>query len=781
MTLARRLALRPHPVSLHRIAAAAALLGAQLGASAQQTTAADTAATPEAGKLPTVTITAERRRENIRDVPNSVSTIGADLLDAVNTGGQDLRGISGRVPSLNIESSFGRAFPRFYIRGYGNTDFRLNASQPVSLVYDDVVQENPILKGFPAFDLAGIEVARGPQGTLFGRNTPAGVVKFDSVRPGKNFEGYGSLSVGTFTTLNAEGAINVPTSERSALRLSLLNQTRNDWVHNTIPSGLTQDFEGYRDSAFRGQWLFEAGKDFSLLANVHARDLNGSARLFRANIIQPGTNNLVAGFDERQISTDGKNEQTLTNFGTNLRIRWGLGNLALYSITGFEHVKAFSRGDIDGGFGNVFAPTMGPGVIPFSSETADGMPKHQQWTQEFRVESNYAAALNWQAGVYLFHEDYRVESFDYDTPNGSVQDGYERVRQKNDAYAVFGAINYAVSPALKLRAGIRYTQDKKQFDVEDYNTTAFVPCVLSGKCTLAQLAAQEPDGNLSASPKDNKVSWDLSGTYALNQAANLYARVATGFRGSSVQGAGAFNAKSVAGPETNTSVEAGVKADLLDGRARVNFGVFHYTVKDLQLTAVGGAANSNILLNAKKAVGQGFELDATAFLTDNLLASVGVGYNDTKLKDPGLAVSPCGTGLFPPPQLNCTVTDPLDANGKALIDGNPLPQAPRTTVNFTLRYSQPVAAGGEWYVLTDWVYRSKVNFFLYESIEFTGKPLTEGGLRAGYLWGNGKYEAAAFVRNLTNQIRVVGGIDFNNLTGFINEPRTYGLQFKAAF
>lgn len=80
-----------------------------------------------------------------------------------------------------------------------------------------------------------------------------------------------------------------------------------------------------------------------------------------------------------------------------------------------------------------------------------------------------------------------------------------------------------------------------------------------------------------------------------------------------------------------------------------------------------------------------------------------------------------------------------------------------------------------------WIYRSKINFFLYESVEFTGKPLTEGGLRAGYLWGRGKYEAAAFVRNLTNQIRVVGGIDFNNLTGFINEPRTYGLQFKALF
>jgi iron complex outermembrane receptor protein len=696
--------------------------------------------------------------------------------------------LSGRVPSLNIESSFGRAFPRFYIRGYGNTDFRLNASQPVSLVYDDVVQENPILKGFPVFDVARIEVLRGPQGTLFGRNTPAGVVKFDSVRPElKKSEGYGSLSIGTYSTINAEGAMNVPLGNDSALRISLLNQTRDDWVKNTVPTGLTQDLEGYRDSALRLQWLFEPNKDFSALANVHVRDFNGSARLFRANIIQPGTNELVAGFDAKQISTDGKNSSELQNYGANLRLRWNLGDMALYSITGFEQVHTYSRGDIDGGYGAVFLPpgASGPGAIPFASESADGIPKHQQWTQEFRLESNSSGPLNWQAGLFFFHEDYKIESFSYDSLAGSAQDGYERVRQKNDAVALFGALNYAVSPELKLRAGLRYTKDKKDFNVEDYNNSGFAPCVgptlgfIPGppKCTLAQLGALGP---LSASPSDSKVDWDLSGTYALDKATNLYARAATGFRAASVQGASAFNDQSVAGPENNTSVEAGVKADLFDRRARLNFGLFSYKVKDLQLTAVGGAANANVLVSAKEATGQGFELDLQAFLTDKLLATFGVGYNDTKIKDPTLSVSPCGTGLNPAPQLNCVVTDPLDANGKALINGNPLPQAPKTTVNFNLRYSQPTPTG-EWYAFTDWVYRSKVNFFLYESTEFTGKSLTEGGIRLGYVWGNGKYDAAVFGRNITDQIRVVGGIDFNNLTGFVNEPRTWGVQFKATF
>jgi iron complex outermembrane recepter protein len=721
--------------------------------------------------LQTITITAERREENIKDVPNSVSTLAGEFLDVLNTSGQDLRGLSGRVPSLNIESSFGRAFPRFYIRGYGNTDFRLNASQPVSLVYDDVVQENPILKGFPAFDLEQIEVARGPQGTLFGRNTPAGVVKFESVKPGRKLEGYGSIGIGTLGTTNLEGALTIPLSSTASTRISVLDQRRSDWVDNDHDAGPTQKLEGYRDSALRAQLLLEPDKGFRALLNLHARDLDGSARLFRANIIEPGSNGLVAGFDREKVFHDGANESKLQTLGANARLRWNLGGLVLHSITGYESLDTYNRGDIDGGFGASFLPDSGPGTIPFASETADGIPKHRQLTQEIRLESDSKGPLNWQAGVYFFNEDYQVESFSFDSLNGGAQDGYQRIRQKNTASALFGALRWQAAPALELRGGLRHTRDKKTLDVLEYSNSGFVPCVLLAKCTLAQLAGQEPDGNLSASPSDGKTNWDLSAVYALSKDVNLFARAATGFRASSIQSAGAFNGKSVAGPETNTSFELGAKAELWNRRARLSFSAFSYTVKDLQLTAVGGAANANILLNADKAAGQGFELDLTAYLSDNLLATLGLGYNDTKIKDSDLAVSVCAS---------CTVTDPLDANGKALINGNPLPQAPKVTANFTLRYGTPLA-GGDFYVLTDWAYRSEVNFFLYESKEFTGKSSLEGGLRVGYLWGNGKYEAALYGRNVTDQVRIVGGIDFNNLTGFINEPRTWGVQFKAQF
>ena len=710
-----------------------------------------------AGVLQTVTVTAERRVENIKDVPSSVSTLSGEKLDVLSSGGQDIRLLSGRVPSLNIESSFGRAFPRFYIRGYGNPDFRANASQPVSLVYDDVVLESPLLKGFPIFDLARVEVLAGPQGSLFGRNTPGGVVKLDSVAPEIGAtDGYGSLSYGTFGTGNVEAAKSFALGSQWAARVAMLYQHRDDWITNTYAPGPTRKTEGYDDRAARVQLLYKPGSDFSALFNAHARSLDGSARVFRANIIKKGTNDLVDGFEPSQFSTDGRNEQHITSYGGSARLRWLFGDYALNSITGIESVHTYSRGDIDGGFGAVFAPPSGPGLIPFPSETAGALHGHRQVTQEFRVESRYAAPLNWQAGVYYFNERFISDSYAYNSLGGGAQTSVLTDRQKSTSWAAFGSLKYDLTPALSMRAGLRYTKDQK---------------------TLVSNAAVLPPSSqvngTSADLSDSKPSGDVSVLYKLSPATNVYARVATGYRGSSVQPASAFGAQSLAGQEDTVSYEAGIKSDLLDKRARISFNVFHYDVKDLQLTEVGGGGNTNTLKVAKKASGQGFELNLDAYVTPYLLVTASASYNDTKIKDPDLVVSGCGGG--------CTVLNPSNGAGKFFINGNALPNAPKWIATVTGRYAIPTASGGEWFVYTDWSYRSKVNFFLYESIEFTGKAYTEGGLRIGYLWNDGKYEVAAFARNITNKVVATGGIDFNNLTGFINDPRTLGIQFKTQF
>ncbi len=724
--------------------------------------------TPEAAlapqRLESVIVTAQRRSENIREVPLSVSTLKGDHLDALIAGGDDIRFLSGRTPSLSVESDYGRSFPRFYIRGQGNTDFDLNASQPVGLVVDDIVQESPMLKGFPVFDVDQIEVLRGPQGTLFGRNSPAGVIKFDSVKPQFKTEGYLNLGIGNYGAKNAEGVYNLPMSDTVAARLSVQTQNRDDRVHNPRPTG-TRDLEGYHDNALRLQVLVQPNKDFSALFNVHARDLGNNATLFRANIIKQGTNELVDGFDYGNYPTDGINKQTLRTKGANMRLNWNLGEVTLHSITGYESAHFYSRADVDGGYGAVYAPPMGPGYIPFAVETADVLPNHHQFTQEFRAESNYAGPLQWIGGVFLFREHIQIDSIAFDSLSaGNPQNPfYSTQTQDTRSWAAFGTLNYAVSDKLKLRGGLRYTTDSKDFSAKRVEATTAGPFVIDNT--------------------SHNVSWDASAMYALDKDTNLFARVATGYRAPSMQGrlSGLSDRPSFAGAEKALSYEAGIKEDLFDRRARLSASVFQYRVKDKQLTAGSGTVNMNQLINADKVTGQGVELDAQAILTDNLRMTLGGSYNQTEIKDGKLFVQYCGNYANTNGVAGCTVTNPAGPfPGTVYINGNPLPRAPTWQGNFTLTYSVPYK-DGDLYAMTDWDYRSTYNMFLYEAREYKAKPLAQGGLRVGYKWDNGKYELAAYSRNITNRIQVTGAIDFDNLTGMLNEPRTYGLQFKVNF
>jgi iron complex outermembrane receptor protein len=710
----------------------------------------------EEATLDRITVVAQKREQDLQDVPVSVSVLSDEKLNAFTTGGRDIRVLSSRLPSLQIESSFGRAFPRFYIRGLGNTDFDLNASQPVSLVYDGVVLENPILKGFPIFDLERIEMLRGPQGTTFGRNTPAGALLFESRKPSQTTDAYAQLAYGEHNTVNFEGAYGGPINNSWSFRASALYQRRDDFVNNTF-SGESDALGGHEEFAARFQLLYENGP-LSALTNFHLRDLDATARLFRANAIEPGTNNLVDHFSFRNVAIDGGNVQDLKAYGGSLTIDYDFGAVVLTSITGVETVDIIGRGDIDGGFGASFAPPFGPGFIPFPAESADGLSDHRQITQEVRLSSATSSPLQWQAGLYYFYEDLTVDSFNYDTLAGGVLNGFAQQEQETTALAVFGSIDYAFSDRLSGRVGLRISSDDKDFVAQR---------------TLSPIGAG-PTPLLRANPDDTEYAWDASLTYAASEDVNLYTRLARGFRAPSVQGRLLFgDSVSVADTETLLSWEVGMKSLLLDRRLRANVSLFAYEIDNQQLTAVGGQANFNQLVNADSTTGHGIEVDLEAFVSDRLTLTAGASYNHTEIDDPNLAIQPCGSG--------CTVLDPPGSRpGTVSIDGNRLPHAPRWVANATARYAVPFR-NGELFAYTDWAYRTEVNFFLYDSVEYRGGSLLEGGLRLGYNWDLGRQEFVFYGRNITDRIRATGGIDFNNLTAFVIEPRTWGAQYIRKF
>jgi iron complex outermembrane receptor protein len=279
----------------------------------------------------------------------------------------------------------------------------------------------------------------------------------------------------------------------------------------------------------------------------------------------------------------------------------------------------------------------------------------------------------------------------------------------------------------------------------------------------------------SISVDDDYLSWDLGFTYDINEDWSLFGRLANASRGPVT--IGRFGFVSAADTETSNSIEFGLKSTLLGGRARWNTSVYTFVNDDQQLSATGGGANVNRLLNADEVNGQGIEMDFEILITDNFLLIANASYNKTEINDPGLADLACGS--VP----SCTVLDPLIEAGAGPfgedvvdIDGNPLPRAPEVMANIALQYNIPLAEG-DVYIHTDWNYRDDSNLFLHESIEFVADERWLGGLRVGYRSDNG-LDVALVGRNITDELTVDGGINFNNLTVFINEPAFWGIEVR---
>jgi iron complex outermembrane receptor protein len=710
-----------------------------LAALASALAVAPAAFAQDATKVGEVIITAQKRSENLQDVPVSVAAISGERLQSIFAAGEDILALSAKTPGLYAESSNGRVAPRFYIRGLGNADFDLAASQPVSIIQDEVVLENVVLKSSPIYDLDHVEVLRGPQGTLFGRNTTAGIVKFDTIKPTEEMTGRASASYGTYNTFNFDGGVGGALVEgKVAARASFLFQHRDNWINNGYTHKDDQ-LGGYDERAARLQVLFTPTEKLSALFNIHGRDLDGTAAVFRANILTKGSNKLNSNYvtDTVYYDAGGNNPQKYKGFGGSANVQYDFGPTKLTSITAYENTHGFSRGDIDGG-----NPT-GPGIIPFQSESQDGLKNLYQWTQELRLASNTPGPLTWQVGGFYFDTKYAIRTDPFFAPATVLQ-------QKNKSWAAFGQASYKFTDQLTVTGGLRYTKDDKDLKV------------LYG-----------PNMAAPVSVSDSKVTWDLSAFYKLTDDISAYAKVASGFRGPSIQGRDIafFSPASAAKSETIMSYEAGLKSELLDRRIRLNGAVFTYTITDPQFSAVGGGSNSNRLINAKKGEAYGLELDGEFVVTPNLVLTAGYSYNHTKIKDNTLAVAVCAA---------CTITNPLNAAGQALVNGNPFPNAPKYIFDFTARYAYPIASG-ELFAYTDWKVQGFTNFFLYESKEFYSKGDFEGGLKLGYANKAAGWEVAAFARNITNEHNLRGAIDFDNLTGFVNDPRVIGISVDTHF
>lgn len=718
--------------------------------------------------LEEVLVTAQLRDESIQEVPISITNMAGDRLNARFASGDDILALSSAAPGLYIETSNGRLAPRFYLRGLGNADFTAAASQPVLLMMDDVVMEKSALKGFPLFDMESVEVIRGPQGTLFGRNTTAGIVKINTRRPTEETEGYVNLTAGNYGTYNFEGALGGTLIDNTLTgRISVLSQNRDDWVDNGF-TGENDALGGFNIGAARLQLQWTPTEDLTFWLMHQLQDSESTTSLFRANVLSQGSNKLNSNFDRDRVFYDGGdgNQGRIESNGTTMRMDWNVGDYTLTSITSYQDITdRFGRGDIDGGFGCLFTceGPAGPASDPFNPAASPfvvnvdtgGDQDLEQFTQEIRLASNFDGRFNYQVGYFYFRDDFFGSAANQSAGATAFRVG-STAEIENTTHAFFGQGTYEVTDRLTLTAGLRYTDDEKE--ATNIRFTDGVPSEVLPQINL----------------EDDNVSWDLSFSYAASDAGQVYARLASAFRAPTIQDRLEDDPEvTTADSETIMSYEIGYKAEY--DRLRYNAAAFYYVIDDIQLTAVGGADNSTTLLNGEEGTGYGVEFEVEYIATDNLTLSGGFGYAKTEINDSSLAVAPCGSGL-------CTVTDPLNAAGLALIDGNPFQHAPEWTANFEIDYVYPLkGSNAEMYLFSDWKFRGETNDFLYESIEYTTDTQFEGGLRLGYRNLDKNYQIGLFGRNITDEENILGGIDFANLLAYTNEPRAWGIEANWRF
>ncbi|MBB4086015.1 TonB-dependent receptor [Sphingomonas carotinifaciens] len=776
----------------------AALLGSALGVLAIVPAAAQTADTatsaadtqPAAEGLEDITVTAERRSESLNRVPVSVAVVGGADLRSFQTGGEDILALSGRVPGLYAETTTGRIFPRFYIRGLGNIDFYLGASQPVSVIQDDVVLEHVVLKSNPAFDVAQVEVLRGPQGSLFGRNTTAGIIKIDTIKPTQTFQSRATASIGSYNTMHLDAGVGGPIiKDVLAFRVSALIQHRDDWIDNTY-AGPSLDgtltprenaMGGFTERDVRLQLAFTPTDRLSFDLSGHARWYDGTSTVFHRAALKRGSNDVSGEPRDRIALDEGRdNPQSYETQGASLRANWDMGAASLTSITAYERTSGFSAGDTDGGAAANFPVN---GVANGYGLSLGRVRDLDQWTQEVRLASNGTGPFRWQVGGIYFDSrdttDFYQRRFlllpaynplQPGNPNTNNPDNWVRLRNTNTSWGVFGQVSYEVVPDLTITAGGRISEDSKR--------------------TRLVKAPGRPDGGVvyrgrtDVSLSDTQPSWDLSALYQVNPDLSVYVRAARGFRGPTIQGRSAvFNSDfTTADSEKNLSFETGFKSNLFGNTLRLNASAFAYRVSDIQLN--GNDADGNgVLFNADKAVAYGLEADAQWLPVRNLALSAGVSLLHSEIRDSRVYAQVCALNG----QVVCTVQDPTITRTifgapavLAQIDGNPLPNAPEYNVNLAARYDVPLADDSKVFISTDWNIQGFTNFVLYKTKEFNANGNFEGGLQVGYAAPNDDWQIAVFARNITNEKNLKGVIE-NYMAAVFNEPRIIGVTLSGKF
>lgn len=735
-------------------------------ATALQAVAAQNAPSVSQEALETITVTATRREESVQSVPISITALSADAL--ANAGVRETRDLVGLAPNLAQQGSFGHTSPSFFLRGIGSTQFNPNANSKVGIYLDDVYLASPAVHGSQIFDVASVEIARGPQGTLFGQNTTAGLVRLITARPdvGAGFTADLSLTAGRYGQLDPEVAIGFDTGDSSAARISVLRQIRDGYQRNTL---LGSD-DGEIDAlGWRAQWQWQAA-GVDLLMRVHgSRDKGQVAPYKQVGLIDPETSvpcprpRLGSGCtdffgyadapDFHEGQWDVRDQYTdVESFGANVTVDWKLPAFTLTSVTAYEQNESRIHED--------------PDASPNYVMTGNYHGEPRQTSQEIRLTSP-AGDLSWIAGAYYFQETmdtsvgFPIPGFGPGALSGltDVLEGLGQISTMDtDSYAVFGNVDLAATDRLKLTLGLRYTHETKDVDyaawlsdVTDVGSmTFFTDREITSRAIAQTIAFRK------------KKSWDdVSGRaslgYSFSEDVLGYATVSRGFNSGNYNG-GALSDQAEAAlvdPETLLSYEIGLKSELADHRLRLNLSAFYYDFTDQQVFVLA-AGDSGVpvqqLSNAAASTLYGLELETVWRPLERLQVQVGAGYTHSEFDE---FRTPLGEDL----------------------SGRTLPSAPEINVNAMVIYTLPTTIGALAFE-ADAKYQSTQYFSVNNDPILSQGPYTIANTHVSWTSPGGHTAVTAWVRNLANEDYRAGAYDLASFgwdQWIVGEPRTYGV------
>lgn len=698
--------------------------------------------------LEEIIVTAQKRAQSLQDVPVAVSVLTGETLS--NLAADDIQDIYVQTPGLAFSRAGGEA--QVYIRGVGSSAFGVT-NDPSTAINLDGVNLTLANMGLTQFlDVDRIEVLRGPQGTLYGRNATAGAVNIVSRRPGGEIEGYVNASYGNFNRRQIDAAVGGPISDGFSARIAAKWLNDDGYTEDLEPGG-SEDIDDQELAAVRGTVVFEPSDSVTLTIIGDYSDFGSNNRTAKP-LDDLSFAVLLGPKPQEGIDVTRNNLDTFFDWetgGVTVDLQWDVtDNITLSSITGYRSYESDFFFNTDGTELEITRST-------FVYET-------DQWSQELRLASNGLDDWSWLLGVYYLDED-KAGALGLGRATHPTLNQVSFIIPNDDtaeSYAVFGQVTYDLSTDLTASIGARYSDEKKTDETSvgaifgDFRGLAAVGNVVqfSARTEEAKYDNFTPRFGLEWRPTAD----DL-----------YYATVSKGFKSG---GWNAFDASPSFEPETLWSYEVGSKSEIADGRARFNTSVFYYDYKNLQVSAFRNGLT--ITTNAAEATVWGAELELNARPFDNLSVNVSAAYLDATYDE---FVSTFG---------NTTGVD---------LSGNTLNNAPEFSGNVNATLEFPMDGGGRIDVFGQLSYQSRV-FHTQNNENLIGQDgFALVDARVAYVAPDESWEIAVVGKNLFDQDYFQNTVRFTSLSqgnpadannigaalGYPGEGRSYGVQASYRF